>query len=97
MPDGWLPHEVLVEELKADVNLADFKGYTPLHHAAARGDNETIKYLLSKGANVMAVARSGQTVVDMANGAVQRIPPFLDTIEMLEKLGAKNNHKCKSC
>ena len=98
VPDGWLPAvKYLVEEHKADVNLADFKGYTPLHHAAARGDNETIKYLLSKGANVMAVARSGQTVVDMANGAVQRVPPFLDTIEMLVKLGAKNNNKCKSC
>jgi ankyrin repeat protein len=97
-PDGWLPSvKYLVEELHADVNLADFKGYTPLHDAAARGDNELIKYLISKGANVMAVARSGQTVVDMANGAVQRVPPFLDTIEMLEKLGAKNNHKCKSC
>ncbi len=97
-PDGWMPTvKLLVEELKADVNARDFKGYTPLHHAAARGDNELIKYLVSKGADVMAVARTGQTTVDMANGAVQRIPPFLDTIELLEKMGAKNNHKCKSC
>ena len=97
-PDGWMPTvKFLVEELKADVNSRDFKGYTPLHHAAARGDNELIKYLVSRGADVMAVARTGQTTVDMANGAVQRIPPFLDTIELLEKMGAKNNHKCKSC
>ncbi|WP_411278852.1 ankyrin repeat domain-containing protein [Gemmatimonas sp.] len=97
-PDGWMPTVTfLVEELKADVNARDFKGYTPLHHAAARGDNALITYLVSKGADVMAVARTGQTTVDMANGAVQRIPPFLDTIELLEKLGAKNNHKCKSC
>ena len=97
-PDSWVPTvKFLVEELKADVNARDFKGYTPLHHAASRGDNELIKYLVSKGADPMAVARTGQTTVDMANGAVQRIPPFLDTIELLEKLGAKNNHKCKSC
>jgi len=97
-PDSWVPTvKFLVEELKADVNARDFKGYTPLHHAASRGDNELIKYLVSKGADVMAVARTGQTTVDMANGAVQRIPPFLDTIELLEKMGAKNNHKCKSC
>lgn len=97
-PEGWMPTvRFLVEELKADVNARDFKGYTPLHHAAARGDNELIKYLVSKGADVTAVARTGQTTVDMANGAVQRIPPFLDTIELLEKMGAKNNHKCKSC
>lgn len=97
-PDGWMPTvKFLVEELKADVNARDFKGYAPLHHAAARGDNALITYLVSKGADVMAVARTGQTTVDMANGAVQRIPPFLDTIELLEKMGAKNNHKCKSC
>jgi ankyrin repeat protein len=97
-PDAWVPTVTfLVEELKADVNARDFKGYTPLHHAAARGDNALITYLVSKGADVMAVARTGQTTVDMANGAVQRIPPFLDTIELLEKMGAKNNHKCKSC
>ena len=56
-----------------------------------------IEYLLSKGADVMVVARTGQTTVDMANGPVQRISPFLDTVAMLEKLGAKNNHRCVSC
>jgi hypothetical protein len=33
----------------------------------------------------------------MANGPVQRIPPFLETVALLEKLGSKNNHKCRSC
>ncbi|WP_309671285.1 ankyrin repeat domain-containing protein [Gemmatimonas sp.] len=97
-PDGWLPAmRFLVEELKFDVNMRDFNGYTPLHHAAARGDNAMIEYLISKGADVMVVARTGQTTVDMANGPVQRISPFLDTVALLEKLGAKNNHKCVSC
>ena len=66
----------LVEELGADVNARDNDGYTPLHHAASRGDNEMILYLVSKGADVTAVARSGQTVADMANGPVQRVSPF---------------------
>jgi len=97
-PDGWMPAlRYLVEELKFDVNARDFSGYTPLHHAAARGDNVMIEYLISKGADVMAVARSGQTTVDMANGPVQRISPYLDTIALLEKLGVKNNHRCISC
>ena len=42
----------LVEELGADVNARDHNGYTPVHHAAARGDNELIHYLVSKGADV---------------------------------------------
>ena len=87
----------LVEELAADVNAADHQGNTALHHAASRGDNEMILYLVSQGADVMAVDREGRTTVDMANGAVQRVQPYPETIALLEKLGAKNNHKCKSC
>jgi ankyrin repeat protein len=97
-PDGWLPSvKYLVEELGADVNARDFNGYNPIHHAAARGDDQLIDYLVSKGGDVMAVSRKGQTTADMANGPVQRIPPFLETVAHLEKLGSKNNHKCKSC
>jgi ankyrin repeat protein len=87
----------LVEELGADVNAADHEGNTALHHAAARGDNEMILYLVSKGANVKAVDREGRTTADMANGPVQRIQPFPETVQLLEKLGSKNNHKCVSC
>ncbi len=98
VPDGWLPAvKFLVEELGADVNARDHNGYTPLHHAASRGDNELIQYLVSKGADVKAVSRSGQTTVDMANGPVQRVQPFPETIALLESLGAKNNHRCVSC
>ncbi len=98
VPDGWVPAvKFLVEELDADVNARDHNGYTPLHHAASRGDNELIKYLVSKGADVKAVARSGQTTVDMANGPVQRVQPFPETVALLESLGAVNNHRCVSC
>jgi len=97
-PDAWLAAvKYLVEDLGADVNARDAQGYTPLHNAAARGDNELIKYLVSKGADVKAVSRRGQTTVDMANGPVSRISPYPDTIALLESLGAKNNHKCQSC
>jgi ankyrin repeat protein len=87
----------LVEELHADVTATDQDGNTPVHNAAARGDNEMILYLVSKGADVKAVNREGKTTVDMANGPVQRVQPFPETIALLEKLGAKNNHKCVSC
>jgi ankyrin repeat protein len=98
VPDGWLAAvRFVVEDLGADVNARDHHGYTPLHHAASRGDNELIRYLVSKGADVMAVSRSGQTTVDMANGPVQRVQPFPETIALLESLGARNNHRCVSC
>ncbi len=97
-PGAWMAvMKYVVEELHADVNARDNDGYTPLHHAAARGDDEMINYLVSKGADVTAVARSGQTTADMANGPVQRISPIPATVALLEKLGSKNSHKCVSC
>jgi ankyrin repeat protein len=97
-PDAWIPAmKYLIEEQHADPNLRDYNGYNPMHHAAARGDNELIQYLLGKGTDVTALSRKGQTTADMANGPVQRIPPFVETVALLEKLGSKNSHKCKSC
>ena len=93
----WPAVKYLVEELGADVNARDHEGNTAIHHAASRGDIEMIQYLVSKGADVKAVNREGQTTVDMANGPVQRVQPWPETIKYLESLGAKNNHKCLSC
>lgn len=97
-PDAWMASaKYLIEELKVDVNMRDHNGYNAVHHAAARGDNALITYLASKGGDIMAISRRGQTTADMANGPVQRIPPFLETVDLLVKMGAKNSDKCKSC
>jgi ankyrin repeat protein len=97
-PGGMLAAvRYLVEELGADVNARDHEGSTAVHHAASRGDTEMIRYLVSKGADVKAVNREGQTTIDLANGPVQRVQPWPETIKYLESLGAKNNHKCLSC
>ncbi|MBX9856488.1 MAG: hypothetical protein K2Y26_13275, partial [Gemmatimonadaceae bacterium] len=61
------------------------------------GDNEMIEYLVSKGADPKAVARDFKTTVDMANGPVQRLRPYPETIQLLEKMGAKNSHRCVGC
>lgn len=98
VPGGWLPAvRYLVEELGADVNARDFNGYSPVHHAASRGDVEVIEYLVEKGADVTFVSRRGQTTADMANGPVQRVQPFPEALALLERLGAKNNNRCVSC
>jgi uncharacterized protein len=97
-PTGMMPAvKYLVEELHLDVNARDSQGNTLLHEAASRGDNEMILYLVSKGADPLAVNRAGLTVLDWANGPVQKVQPFPETIKLLEKLGAKNNHLCVSC
>ena len=97
-PDAWMPAlRYLVEELGADPDARDHNGYSVIHHAASRGDNEMILYLIEKGADPLAVARTGQTTVDLANGPAQRINPFPETIALLEGYGAKNNNRCVGC
>ena len=96
-PDSWLATVEYLVELGADVDQRDHNGYNAIHHAAARGDNELILYLVEKGGDVTAVSRRGQTTADMANGPVQRVSPIPETVALLESLGSKNNHNCVSC
>lgn len=97
-PGGFLPAvKYLVEELHVDPNIRDHEGNTALHDAAARGDVPMIEYLVSKGADVKAVNRAGETTADMANSPVSRIEPYPEALALLVKLGAKNNGKCKAC
>ena len=92
VPDQFLPTvKYLVEEHAADVNLADSWGYTPLHYAASRGDNELILYLVSRGADVTAITRLGQSTADMARGGragfFTRVA-YPETEELLLSLGS---------
>ena len=56
-----------------------------------------IMYLMEQQADISVVSRRGQTVADMANGPVQRVSPFPETVALLESLGSVNNHNCVSC
>ncbi|MBI4522092.1 MAG: ankyrin repeat domain-containing protein [Gemmatimonadetes bacterium] len=96
--DGWLPAvKYLVGELGADVTLRDYLGYGTVHAAAARGNNDVILYLLSKGADPFVMGRSGMTTIDIANGPADGLAPFTETIKLLEAMGVKNNHRCVYC
>ena len=102
----------LVEEVGADVNARDDKGYTPLHGAAYVGNNDLVNYLVARGGNVKARASlvlgraqdtdtevsdgSGDSVVDMANGPREHGMLHPDTIALLEKMGSVNSHNCRS-
>ena len=92
VPDGWLGAvKYLVEEVGADVNARDVYNYTALHGAAYRGDNEVVRYLISKGAKLDVRSKKGQTVTDMANGPMvnAHLPmEHPDTIALLETMGA---------
>lgn len=92
VPDQFIPAvKYLVEEQGADVNLTDSWGYRPLHYAASRGDNELIEYLVSKGADVTAITRLGQSTADMARGGragfFTRVA-YPETVSLLTRLGS---------
>ena len=92
VPDNFLNTvKYLVDEHGADVNLADSWLYRPLHYAAARGDNELIEYLVSQGADVMAITRLGQSTADMARGGRSGFfvrVAYPETEELLVSLGS---------
>jgi ankyrin repeat protein len=82
----------LVEEQGADVNQRDSWGYVPLHYASVRGGNDLIEYLVSKGADVKAISRLGQSTADMArggNGGYFERPAYPATVDLLVKLGSE--------
>lgn len=102
----------MVDDLHMDVNAKDDFGYTPLHGAAYVGNNELVKYLVAKGADVhakshgiiqqegqtvfQAPAGAGDTVADMANGPRTHGIQHPDTVVLLESLGSANSHNCRS-
>jgi ankyrin repeat protein len=94
-PESFLKAaKYLVEEIGAEINTADIRGYTPLMGAAFRGDNEVVQYLVDHGAKMDARTEKGWSASDMANGPCcfaiggSLPPPHPETVAFLLKLGA---------
>ena len=94
-PESFLKAaKYLVEEIGAEVNTQDIRGYTPLMGAAFRGDNEVVQYLIDHGAKMDARTEKGWSASDMANGPCcfaiggSLPPPHPETVAFLLKIGA---------
>jgi ankyrin repeat protein len=90
-PDSFMAAvKYLVEEIGIDVNTVDTAGYTAIMGAAYRGDDDVIRYLVSRGARLDLKTNRGWSVTDMANGPYLRSSfpvPHPDTVALLEKFG----------
>ena len=92
VPGSFIPAvKYLVEEHGLDVNTLDSWGFTPMHYAASRGDNELIRYLVSKGGDVTVITRLGQSSADMARGGrsgfFTRVG-YPETVDLLQEFGS---------
>ena len=68
----------------ANIDAVDFKGKTPLFHAAYSGYKELAELLISKGANVNAIDNKGRTPLDWAAYSRHK-----DLAELLIRHGGK--------
>jgi ankyrin repeat protein len=94
--DAWIPAVKYCLEAGLDINAKANNGYTALHGTAFIGNDELIKFMISKGADVTVVAKDKNTVVDMANGPFPHALVHAETIALLEGLGAKNSNNCRA-
>jgi ankyrin repeat protein len=96
-PDSWMEAVQYCLELGADINAVENrKGYTALHGAASRGDDEMVQYLVDRGARVDVLSKDGNSPADMAFGPSRFFIPSPSTVDLLVKLGSPFQNNCRS-
>jgi uncharacterized protein len=83
-------------DLGIDINAKANNGYTAVHGSAFIGDNDLLKFMVSKGADVKGVTKDKDTVADMANGPFSHSLVHPETVALLEEMGSKNSHNCRA-
>ena len=96
LPDSWMAAVSYCLETGADVNGSDTKGFTALHGAAARGDDEMVRFLVDRGADVTTVNSDGNSAADMAFGPSRFFIPKPETANLLVGLGSPFQNNCRS-
>lgn len=81
----------------ADINHADFDGWTPLHGAAHWGQEETCKILTEALCDMDVKDRAGQTAADVADESLHKLMK-----ELYEKQQSVSEYQnglptCRAC
>lgn len=58
---------IIMGTLQCDVDVADIRGFSALHHAAFRGELDLVKTLLAHGANLYAKTHGGMLASELAH------------------------------
>lgn len=74
---------------RANVNVRNVQGWTPLHIAAISGDITLVELLLRHGADIHAESYVGATALDHAMTSGQR----QDLVQLLQARGATHHAK----
>jgi ankyrin repeat protein len=77
---------LVAEPALANVNGIDDRGWTPLHYAAAMGDDELLQRLLEKGASIEGQGTFGSAPIHVAAQNER-----LEMVRLLVKSGANVN------
>jgi ankyrin repeat protein len=95
-PDSWMEAVRYCLELGNDINAVDDDGFTALHGAASRGDNEMVQFLVDNGARVDIINLEGNSAADMAFGPSRFFIPKPETANLLVELGSPFQNNCRS-
>ncbi|MBZ5606531.1 MAG: ankyrin repeat domain-containing protein, partial [Acidobacteriia bacterium] len=95
-PDALAAAVKYCVEQGADVNAADRRGFSAVHGAAYRGNNEALQFLVEHGAKIDARTKAGDSAADMANGPERFGTLHPETVALARKLGSPFADNCRS-